>query len=931
MCDNLIQLIRNTRFAALRACIRAPGFDVNAPVEGHSLVYWTLRHTCKKCVQELVAIPALQLSASDLFDDAGEAITSGASEIVAREPRLQVDGLTPDQRGRLLVFGAKEGHRSLVEKLLALPGVDVAFRRPRRKTALEEAILKGHAEIVALLRAAAPGPAPGPAPDPAPGPAPGPAPAPAGPAPAPAGPAPAPAAAARAAAAAARAAALAAARGEVARRAMEAAAARAAAFENERARAAARRKAAKETIQADPCAHLFENPGFLGTILPSKESIKVLRTCLARPEVVARLNTPDGFPVILRAIYPSKVLYFDAFLDVPGLQLHPRHLDAALHQDNLRAVPPTAKEVQFRAALVKMIPKLVVPAGMRWHVSDNMTMYYAIKSNLPTAVQFLLTVPDINLYYIGRGFEGGQRAETIFEVATRLGRPEIVTILRDAGAGIPDRIAAAREAWRAALHAAIAADLAAQGDGRAAAEAQAAAQALRDRTKIEQLSKPVTGLLRTGDPKVEAAAFTEAKKDKDLFAGFSKADESVWKQVFSEEKLPGQHATIAANTSLCPFCLCSSERSAGCIYMRHTCRGIAVSKALFDTYVEGSHVFFCTVCGRPANKHGHHQVSHVFGPKSKIMPQNVTIGIYKDDCRPFGGGGYAEKVARFHALREEAMRLNTLIGKITHTEARLRLLKAYWNAPLEGTAVAKATELITAKGWANNNAFPARIAKGPPQAAAPPSPEAYNDVPYDDEGGALLPVIHAEGENAETLDDVAPAIEFRHKNQAGVVTNHGGQRLGVDTIFRRIADYVKNFGVATFGYCILSSEADRCTTIHPAELEHILLHAELPEADFDRYNAILVRYKELYNKKFAKNKKKGGARTRAVKAPRITKTRKAGPLPLHFVKGAPSLFPEAEDMTCAIVKPSSRTGSRSDSRAAKSSSVNKTRRSIHRH
>ena len=385
---------------------------------------------------------------------------------------------------------------------------------------------------------------------------------------------------------------------------------------------------------------------------------------------------------------------------------------------------------------------------------------------------------------------------------------------------------------------------------------------------------PLEGPFRDGDPAVADAAKTASEADPTLWGGFTKVDEGELKMVFQpdyDSPAPKKNpdGTFALNpdgtqimeitrirpslaTTLCPVCLGFTVREAGCNYMHHKCiPENIIDIPLYNTYKIGEMIYWCTICNRVANDHGHFKVSNIFGPKPGSMQNNGTGDVFEDDCGHLGGGGLLEKIGRFHALREECKRLLPSIGTVKRKEARLLLGKAFWNAPLTNY-LPIATALLASAGWANDP-FPAVgavLAEGPEP--------IYGMVGYNDAGGTLLPEVYdnpdAPKENSVSLEPINPAIQFRHIHPGkpeGHPVTHGDVYLTPATIFEFITNYGTNYGSVNFGKCMNSSFADCGAILHPREIEHILttIMFDIDDATYDDYNRSLIKYRKAYNKK----------------------------------------------------------------------------------
>jgi hypothetical protein len=343
---------------------------------------------------------------------------------------------------------------------------------------------------------------------------------------------------------------------------------------------------------------------------------------------------------------------------------------------------------------------------------------------------------------------------------------------------------------------------------------------------------PPPGPFRDGDPETEARAVAAAHAHEVLWKGFSKTDELYLKDIFKPDiVVPGETTQRPSiDAGFCPVCLVFIPHGQACIYMSHICNPTdIINKTLYNKYKnEFNKIYWCTICNRPCNSHGHFKVSNMFGPVPANAPNYTGIEIYGQDCRNLGGGGLLEKMGRFDALRKEAKALLPLLGTISHKEARLRLGKAFWNAPITDYR-ASATALLTAAGW-ENDPFP-EIDEGPPVASANIpytggtllEGELTNEIMTAENlhvGDVLLPEIKREPTEAfNTLEIANPVIRYRHRKPDGVINLHVGEYSSIPGIFNSVASHSTTTAEAegTFGKCPICP-----AIIHPDEIKYIL-------------------------------------------------------------------------------------------------------------
>ena len=419
---------------------------------------------------------------------------------------------------------------------------------------------------------------------------------------------------------------------------------------------------------------------------------------------------------------------------------------------------------------------------------------------------------------------------------------------------------------------------------------------------------PPPGPLRDGDPATEARAVAAARAHPVLWKGFSKTEDLFLKDIFKADVVvPGQTTERPSiNAGFCPVCLVFTPRGAGCIYMKHVCNPTdIINKTLYSKYKNPySHtIYWCTVCNRPCSDHGHYKVSNMFGPVPAHAPSYVGIEIYGTACESLGGGGLLEKMGRFDALRKEAKALLPLIGTISHKEARLRLAKAFWNAPMTDYKPA-ATALLTAAGF-ENDPF-SNIDEG--------APVAFGNIPYiggtllegdlTNEvmaaeklhvGDVLLPEVrHEDIEAANSLDIANPVIRYRHRKPDNTINLHVGEYYSIVGIFNSLASHSTTLAEAggTFGQC------PTCPAIlHPDEIKHILNEILFDVDEWDTYNTQYIEYKRNYNRVIGQRLAAaanaavvdgGGNNNNAIED-------ESGPV-------SNNTFPEMDNAECAIVK-----------------------------
>lgn len=148
-----------------------------------------------------------------------------------------------------------------------------------------------------------------------------------------------------------------------------------------------------------------------------------------------------------------------------------------------------------------------------------------------------------------------------------------------------------------------------------------------------------------------------------------------------------------SDLSICPICLASTDRTMGCLYMRHDCRASGFyHEALYEKYkdAEGK-ITWCTMCSRIGDTYpvaggmlGHRHFTNVLVDAAKPgyapIQAGQTENPFDRDCVTQGGGGLLEKFARMRRLREYAYELQEQVGSISDYEARTQLVEEVWNS-----------------------------------------------------------------------------------------------------------------------------------------------------------------------------------------------------------------------------------------------------------
>lgn len=377
--------------------------------------------------------------------------------------------------------------------------------------------------------------------------------------------------------------------------------------------------------------------------------------------------------------------------------------------------------------------------------------------------------------------------------------------------------------------------------------------------------------------------------------GFDRSDLEVFVGSFDLEvtdqmRREGRKAS-AYSFSVCPVCLEIRPREEGCDYMDHNCNESEGKEVLFPTKVYDTYkctdasldnklgkIFWCVICNRICENHKHFRL----GKMEEAKPWTVNVQItehaqhFVDDCRSIGGGGIREKVARFAALRREAIALQPLVGTISEYEAKERLARAFWDAPLIPGALEEADRIITEKRFFDSlDVFPSTANAVRATATASVVVEVETnapDVPYP---GATGPPE----DNFPTVkdyDDEKNVVELNHKNKDGTVVHHKHDAYEAFEL-PEFMNYVRTTTTesersagAQFGFCPFKPCEAR---LYPQEIAKALeLAKDVSAEDRAQYEAILLAYKKRFNKKF--RYAMGGKRRKTIRRSKNRKSRR---------------------------------------------------------
>ena len=353
--------------------------------------------------------------------------------------------------------------------------------------------------------------------------------------------------------------------------------------------------------------------------------------------------------------------------------------------------------------------------------------------------------------------------------------------------------------------------------------------------------------------------------------GFDRSDLEVFVGSFDLEvtdqmRREGRKAS-AYSFSVCPVCLEIRPREEGCDYMDHNCNESEGKEVLFPTNVYDTYkctdaslddklgkIFWCVICNRICENHTHFRLRKMEEAKPSTVNVQITdhAQYFVDDCRSIGGGGVREKVARFAAYRKEAIALQPLVGRISEYEAKERLARAFWDAPLKAGALEEADRIIANQHFFDSlDVFPSTA--NAVRAAAHVVVEAEAnapDVPYP---GAVGP----SEDNFPTVTDYGDdknVVELNHKNKDGTVVHHKHDAYEAFELpefmnyVRTTTTDVERSAGAQFGFCPWKPCEAR---LYPQEIAKALeLAKDVSAEDRASYTATLLAYTKRFNKKF---------------------------------------------------------------------------------
>jgi hypothetical protein len=383
-----------------------------------------------------------------------------------------------------------------------------------------------------------------------------------------------------------------------------------------------------------------------------------------------------------------------------------------------------------------------------------------------------------------------------------------------------------------------------------------------------------------------------------LWKGMAKTTIDMFDWVLDNTRPKDGGLPPAETWSACPVCLKYVLRSEGCMYLSHNCSaelGDAVFHAeLYDRYKDrDGRIFWCVVCSRICSGHRHYLLTPHSGEKPDFASRDETFFGGDSHCKAAGGGGIAEKIARIRRLREYALELEAYIGKKDTREAMKELVEATWDAPLTPyeELVAKISKegtwnipsnlflgpptLLTkrSRGNAAAGAGTAKRLRGNAAAGAGSAGPAWN-IAYPNAGNPeLLPIIHSPGYDSTLMNDVAVAIQFRHKLPTREVNYHVNEYIGIDRLFREVLK-LRRIGEGR-GRCWNFPHCN--ARMFPAELQYILDHVndgamKVTDKDMTEYQRLL----DLYTESFGYAPPIVGGRRRKTRKTRKARNQKGG-------------------------------------------------------
>lgn len=337
-----------------------------------------------------------------------------------------------------------------------------------------------------------------------------------------------------------------------------------------------------------------------------------------------------------------------------------------------------------------------------------------------------------------------------------------------------------------------------------------------DRTMTLPDGKTAADLAKTAEIREYLSSSSNLRVSVEKWKGLTQSDIGKLDTIFEDN---------AINYSTCPVCLEYVERSEACMYMKHDCsKGPYYHKRLYEKYKSDGLICWCTICSRISHGHRHYKLTNEGGGKPDLEKAGDP---FARNCASQGGGGLEEKLSRFRRLREYALELEDDVDKKTKTKAMDELVEEVWNAPLrrEKKLLGK---IRNEKKW---NIGPEKF-RGNRVNANVNAP----NIPFT----GKLPEKKT-GRNNVMMNDDIPVLVYSHKQRNGSIEKHG---IAEETLEGFLKAAVKEFGLASFGYCFMHPGCD--AVLHPEEIK-----GHVPD---DLYK----EYKKKFNRKFAAQGGGGG-------------------------------------------------------------------------
>jgi hypothetical protein len=209
------------------------------------------------------------------------------------------------------------------------------------------------------------------------------------------------------------------------------------------------------------------------------------------------------------------------------------------------------------------------------------------------------------------------------------------------------------------------------------------------------------------------------------------------------------------------------------MFMKHKCQK-PYHEELFKLYNKLGYIEWCTICGRICDDHRH----YTYAPPTQTTKPTIAqyaprTDLYfgnEKECRNLGGGGFAEKVRRFHRLLSYACELQTEVGKIDDVEARKELVEETWKAA--DIRNRNVPTILAKKDFGFPCVFPDATAPAPAEAEA-----VLPDVKRPADEAALVPIKHEGPDNVCAVElgaheDNRPVWQFQHKQPDGTIYRH---------------------------------------------------------------------------------------------------------------------------------------------------------------